>query len=217
MSKVLNLDQSGPDWHKWRADGLGGSDACAVMGDVGWTSPDELMEIKLGFRHVQANEAMERGKRLEPDARALYQSVTGNLVRPVCVQHDEYPWLRASLDGLSLDEKLVLEIKCPLNPSNHRKTFRGHYPAYYKAQLQHQLLVTGAEVLHYWSYYPDDGQFAPERQYRLVEVHPDREYQKKLFRRERAFWERLKKMRQVDLLRPVLQREFPAKFGVTVG
>jgi predicted phage-related endonuclease len=56
--KIIHLEQAGPDWHRWRSQGIGGSDACAVMGDVAWTSPDELAAAKRTGQIEPENEAM---------------------------------------------------------------------------------------------------------------------------------------------------------------
>jgi putative phage-type endonuclease len=193
--KIIRLKQTSPRWHKWRAKGIGGSDASAVMGESGWTSPDELLAEKLGLRTVEENERMARGRRLEPEARARYCREYGIKMTPVCVSHDEYPWLRASLDGWNDEHRLVLEIKCP-GYWTHVKALRGYVPDYYTAQVQHQLLVTGADRLHYASYFPDTDDsgrsFPDECQLAVVEVRPDPVYQDRLLEAERAFVERQK-------------------------
>jgi len=185
--KKVELEQSGPEWHQWRSGGIGGSDAGVLMGTNPWMNEDQLTESKEGRLVVAENERMARGKRLEPIAREKYTEVTGIHVRPVCVVHDKVPWLRASLDGLSEDNQIVLEIKCPSNYA-HKKALWGRIPDYYTAQVQHQLLVTGCPLLHYWSY-TDDEYFPKDSRHALVVVHPDFEYQEKLFYRE---WEYIK-------------------------
>jgi putative phage-type endonuclease len=188
--KIVTLPQEGPEWHRWRSGGLGGSDAPIIAGDVGWTTPEELLRAKLAGETAEETEAMRRGKRLEPLARQLYELLAGRKMTPCCVVHDDYPWLRASLDGLSDDWQLVLEIKCPRSDGPHRTALAGAVPAYYRAQLQHQLLVTGAPLLHYWSY-TDSVTFAPDDRVALVEVLPDREYQEWLFKKEQEFMQSL--------------------------
>lgn len=169
--------------------GIGGSDAPAILNESPFTSSDELMDIKTGKKTVVENYRMRRGKKLEPEARVKYMEITGIRSHPCCVVHDEYPWLRASLDGLSEDKQIVLEIKCPSNRT-HEKALQGHVPHYYYAQTQHQLLVTGCQILHYWSY-TDSGEFPEEERVALVKVSPDPEFMDRLFRREKAFWEQL--------------------------
>src|SRR5216683_4834839 len=80
--------------------------------------------------------------------------------------------MRASLDGLSFDGSTVLEIKCPMNVRDQTVAQQGSVPPQYYAQLQHQLEVSRATEVHYWSF---DGSAGT-----LIRVRPDREYQKRL-------------------------------------
>lgn len=187
--QILHLNQSGPDWLKWRQAGIGGSDAGVISGNYPYLSEEQL---KLSKREgnksvVKENYRMKRGKRLEPIARAKYQDLTGIRVRPICCVHDTYPWLRASLDGLSFDGKTALEIKCPSN-FNHETALSGYVPNHYIAQCQHILLVTGCPVLHYFSF-TDSEKFPVEQQFALVKVLPDQEYMDWLLDREKKWWE----------------------------
>jgi putative phage-type endonuclease len=203
--KKIDLNQAGPDWHRWRREGLGGSDVSALV-DGTYTSPDELLEIKLGLRTVAENDAMRRGKRLEPEARAKYIEVSGNEVVPMCAEHEEYPFMRASLDGLSSDGKLVLEIKCP-GYWPHRRALKGYVPSYYVAQVQHQLFVTGAERADYFSYRPDDEELRESDRWALIEVFPDPDYQRRLLKAAQRFWDKLQRLREGSVLQPVLLPE----------
>lgn len=194
--QVVNLEQRGPQWLKWRQEGIGGSDACVLMGDVNWSNPSQLMAQKLGIAENVDNERMKRGRELEPRARQLYELLTGRTMRPICVIHDKYPWLRASLDGISDDHQIVLEIKCP-SENAHRKALRGTYPYYYRAQLQHQLLITEAPTLHYWSF-TDSETFPLNQRFALVVVRPEPEYQAKLFKKAERFMKGLRSVEPAD-------------------
>jgi putative phage-type endonuclease len=116
---------------------------------------------------------------LEPKARAAYVHQTGVQVNTACVEHDVHSWMKASLDGISADGSLVLEIKCP-GHADHAVALSGRVPDKYLPQLQHLLAVTGALRCDYWSF---DGSRGV-----LIEVWPDPGYFELLFRREAAFW-----------------------------
>lgn len=192
--KILNLSQSGSDWLQWRQGGLGGSDAGIVTGSCPFVTEEQLKlsksEVGGNRKVIKENSRMKRGKRLEPLARVKYMELTGIRVRPVCVVHKEHEWLRASLDGLSYPPGpfTVLEIKCPSN-FTHETALSGSVPSHYIAQCQHELLVTGAPVLHYFSY-TDSENFRPEERYALVKVAPDLEYMEWLFQTEKSWWEK---------------------------
>lgn len=186
------MPQQGELWEKWRQAGIGSSDAAPIMGVSLYCSRKELYARKKGMlaRSVP-NAAMERGHRLEAVARELYHQLRGVHTRPVQVIHDDYDWLRASLDGLSDDNTRIVELKA-IKAEHHAGALRGRIPEYIYPQLQHQLLVTGLTHLDYWSY-SESTKFPLADRVALVEVKPDREYQQRMFEQEREFWEDLTK------------------------
>lgn len=106
-------------------------------------------------------------------------------MEPLCLVHERLDWMRASLDGLSFDGSIVLEIKCPLNLRDRNAAAQGRVPSHYYSQLQHQLEVSGAEEAHYWSF---DGRVGC-----LVKIRPDRDHMKRLVDAEGEFWRRVEK------------------------
>jgi hypothetical protein len=53
---------------------------------------------------------MLHGTRLEAAARVAYEQLTGNVMQPLVLVEGDYS---ASLDGITLNGGLILEIKCP--------------------------------------------------------------------------------------------------------
>ena len=122
------------------------------MGLSPWQKEGELLLLKTGQKTERpANDAMERGKRLEPVARQAYVEHSGIGVEPLCVQSRQHAWMRASLDGLSADGHHVVEIKCP-GEKDHSLAASGIVPGKYYPQLQHILAVTGLAEIFYWSF-----------------------------------------------------------------
>ena len=179
----LDFDQSTDEWLSWRRGGIGASDAPVVMGLSPWQKDSELLLLKTGQQAERpANDAMQRGKRLEPVARLAYVQHTGIAVEPVCVQSREHPWMRASLDGLSADGRHVVEIKCP-GEKDHRLAACGRVPEKYFPQLQHILAVTGLGAIGYWSFRFDHTV--------LLTVERDEAFIADLLEKEIAFWARV--------------------------
>jgi putative phage-type endonuclease len=173
MPRIERLQQNTPEWHRWRQQGLGASDAPVIMGEAAFKTPRMLWSIKTGrAQEDAAGPAARRGRELERCARRAYEREVGIQMEPLCLVHDQLEWMRASLDGLSFDGSTVLEIKCPMKARDQSAAQQGSVPPQYYAQLQHELEVSRAEEVHYWSFDGSNG--------RLVRVRPDHEYQKRL-------------------------------------
>jgi putative phage-type endonuclease len=180
----VELKQGSRDWLEWRREGIGASDAAVIMGENPWKDADELLMQKCDPAYsFPANKAMIRGTKLEPAARRAYSKLTGRDVRSVCLQSSRYPWMRASLDGLSACGRHAVEIKCGASAYNTTATSKSP-PSYYYAQLQHTLAVTGLDGLDFCCYWPG----MPEI---VLRVQRDNEYILRLLEAEALFWQRV--------------------------
>ncbi len=187
--RIVEVKQGSKEWREWRGKGLGASDMPALMGDSPWTSPFELWLQKTGLAvreepNAYQLSAMQRGNDLEPTVRKMFEKKMGKKFPANAGMHDEYDFIRASFDGLSEDNE-VLEIKCP-NKVDHEKAVKGKVPSKYWAQVQTQLLISGAKTAHYVSW---DGK--SKSLDGCVVVLPDREYQLKLVDCAIDFWKRV--------------------------
>ena len=161
---------------------MGAADAPVIMGVSPWKTKYQLWLEKTAETcsdNKSGNWATQRGHDLEPRARAQYELETGITAPATLAEHATYPFLRASLDGYSVESKLVLEIKCP-GKDDHELALKNQVPDKYYPQIQHQLLVTGAEMAHYYSFDGTKGV--------LVRVPPDREYCTHLLAELLSFW-----------------------------
>ena len=184
MPRIERLHQNTREWQQWRRAGIGSSDAPVVMGDSRFKTPRMLWSIKTGkAQEGRESPAARRGRQLEQSARSAYETQTGIQMEPMCLVHQRWDWMRASLDGFSFDGAVVLEIKCPWNTRDQVTVREGKIPVHHYAQLQHQLEVSEAREAHYWSF---DGASGI-----LVRVEPDREYIARLVEAEAGFWRRV--------------------------
>ncbi len=178
--KKIELEQGSPEWLSWRKTVITATEASIIMGNNPWNTPYSCWQRKLGLiEEKKSNDAMERGKRLEPEARDNFGYRYEMIMTPLVVESSEIDFLGASLDGLSDCGKYVLEIKCG-GSKLHDMAGRGEIPAYYRDQMQHQLLVTGAEKAFYYSYNGLVGI--------CIEVLPDPEWVKLFMPKAREFW-----------------------------
>lgn len=177
---MVKLEQGTPDWLAWRFEGIGASDAPAIMGQNPWKSRAKLMREKRERRIVKMNAAMLRGSQLEPEARQSYENKFGKAVPPACLQSARHSWMRASVDGLTPCGSTVIEIKCG-EGAYWQSSVTGEVPSYYMGQLQHILFVTGLSSIDYWCYLPS----RPEIH---IQVSRDETYIEKMIEAEKLFW-----------------------------
>jgi putative phage-type endonuclease len=178
---IVNLQQGTAEWLEWRHSGIGASDASTIMGENRFKSATQLLQEKHGpAQDYGQNVAMARGTELEPEARRLYVAKTGREVRPACLQSTRYDWLRASLDGLTINHDAVVEIKCGQSAYRTASQTRS-VPDYYYGQMQHILAVTGLDSLDFWCYWPGYPAL-------LIPVPRNVAYIERLLNRELEFW-----------------------------
>ncbi len=100
------------------------------------------------------NAVMIRGMELEPEAKNMYELVTGNAVQDVgfCMADGDYKY-GSSPDGL-VGEDGNFELKCPVMATHVGYLLKNKLPTDYFQQVQGSLLVTGREWCDFVSYYP---------------------------------------------------------------
>ncbi len=160
---------------------IGASDAAAIMGVSPWDTKKTLWETKMGLRPPkEMTYAMQRGIEAEPKARAWLEKETKFFFAPCRIFHEKYPWMMASMDGMTKLGKYSVEIKCP-GQMDHLDARAGRVPPKYYPQLQHQMLVTGHKSMYYLSWVETDPI--------LILVEADEEYQKNLLAEEEKFYQ----------------------------
>lgn len=185
MNKRLNLNQGSTEWHRHRTVHANASEAPVVMGVSPW-EPDtwfKLWQFKTGRAAPLHSEAphLQRGRDLEGEARHAYEKHAGTVMQPVVMQKSDL--MSASLDGISYEGDVILEIKCPtegVNSQAWQQVVEGEIPHHYYWQLQHQLYVSGARRAHLWLFDGSDGL--------LTEIRPDNKQQRVLLRTWKEFW-----------------------------
>jgi len=182
------MKQNTDQWLNWRR--IGSSDAPIIMGVSPYQTPYQLWENKTLGKEVKSTWSMERGKQLEESARQCFEKKMGVFVRPACFDSKTHSFMTASVDGIDLDQKVLVEIKC-LGKENHALAKKGKVPEHYMPQLQHQLEVLGLNGMYYFSFDGQDGV--------IVEVARDDKYVSELVKKEGNFWECLNSMTAPEL------------------
>lgn len=153
--RILNLKQGSAAWVEFRRSSLGATSASTIMNCNPWkTTVDLYDEMVLGQVCV-LNDAMKRGMELEEEARKWSEVRLQMSLFPVTASHEFLPYMHASFDGLSIDEEVLIEIKCP-GEKTHHMACQGNIPEYYKWQMQHQMEVANLNHMFYVSYRSHD-------------------------------------------------------------
>jgi putative phage-type endonuclease len=195
MSAVLKLVQGTPEWHRHRAQFRNASESAAVMGLNPWQTPYQLWLVRTGRLDVPVTAPMQHGTQMEPNARAAYEEQTGSVMQPLVLTEGDYS---ASLDGITLDGGLIVEIKCPYKGQASalwQAVSVGEVPEHYRIQVQHQMMVSGAAAAHLWVFDGSTGL--------LVEIQRDEACMEAI----KAAWEGFQVYLDTDTPPPLTDRD----------
>lgn len=139
------LQPGSPAWLRT----MSASKIAAVAGLSPYESRFSLWHRMAGHLADEQTDAHRRGHYLEPAIRNWFAdqhpewavTLTGTWA------HECAPWMTASPDGL-VDGAELLEIKTAADPDGWGKPGTDEIPVGYRAQVQWQLLVTGAKRCH---------------------------------------------------------------------
>lgn len=138
-------------WLEARRSGIGGSDAPAILGVSKWSTPYRVWQEKRGeLVETPENWSMIWGTQMEPRLRQFYSDATGrDVLMPETphhiIRHPKYPFMIATPDGGTADERLV-EIKTSKSKDGWGEPGTDAIPQAYAIQVQHYMCVTGFRV-----------------------------------------------------------------------
>jgi putative phage-type endonuclease len=189
--KIVSVKQNGKEWRQWRGLGIGASDIAAIMGESPYMSPFVYWLDKTGIRARPApNEyqlaAMKRGQELEPVVREMFEKKMGRKFEALSAEHAEHDFIRCSFDGINMEARAIIEIKCP-GKEAHAQALKGKVPKYYYPQVQQQLLVAG-DIIDQCHYISWDG---VSKDYTEVIVKHDPAFQARIIEAASDMWKRI--------------------------
>lgn len=216
---VITSDE---EWHRARLQGIGGSEAAAIIGKSPWCSNVELWRRKTGRAtapDISDNAAVKYGHDAEPLIRELfaldyadtYETSYGGAFD--MVRHPEHPFIFATLDGRLVERSTgrrgVLEIKTTTitRSMQREKWWKDNAPCVpdqYYIQCAHQLIASGFDfaVLHAQLKYEYGDDVRTERRSYFIErdeIADDLEY---LLAEEIKFWRLVQEDRPPDFILP---------------
>lgn len=203
--QIVNILPNTDEWLEWReGPEVSASEAAIVMNVSDYMTPLQLYRQKMKLvapEDLSKNPYVKYGVKNEKNARRAAEiALGGDPLIPLCGVSDEYPFMRASFDGVD-SAGIPTELKCP-SPGNFSEVCdRGvnsePYQRYWP-QVQHQILV--ANATHGWLVFWQVN--SPPQVFR---IERDDEYLVKLVETCRRFHEGL--LNQVPPA-PDLKRDF---------
>ena len=149
MYTTLKHQQGSAGWHAARAQHFCASEAAAAMGVSKYTTRDQLLRQKATGITGEVGAAKQRifdaGHEAEALARPIAEGIADTEFYPVVAAREvEGMALLASFDGIDLMDEVIWENKL-LNQSLVQQVQACDLEPHYWAQLEHQLLVSGAK------------------------------------------------------------------------
>jgi len=189
VQKLLSAaydEQRSQEWFQLRGNLLTASDAAAALDLNFFKSSESLLIEKCGFKKNFTNANIERGIRLEPIVRDMYDEQYQKKSHEIgLIVHPVHKWLGGSADGITEDGYLI-EIKCPNKISPK-------VPVYYLPQIQILMEITELEICHFIQYHE------PTETLKVIEVPRDREWFAAHLPKMKAFWDRVLEKRKNGL------------------
>jgi len=191
---VFTKGMTKEQWLLERRNGIGGSDAGAVMGLNKWSSPLTVYLDKKGLNHFDGNDATERGSWLEEPIREKAKEALGVMIEecPYMFTSATHPFMSANIDGLVYiqEEKEINGISLSgLGGHEIKTTQRGddfsehEIPDSYFAQVQHYMAVLDLPWFILSAYCIDRHEF------RHYVIQRDVAFISRLIEAEKDFWE----------------------------
>lgn len=171
--ETIAIAQGSPEWLAHRAKHFNASDAAAMLGLSPYKTRRQLLaETHTGITpevDAATQKRFNNGHRLEALARPLAEEIVGEPLYPVTGVNG---WYSASFDGLTLDESTGFEHKA-LN-AELRSVFAADapLPMHYRAQMEHQFLVSGATRILFMASDFDASGALVEEHHRWIEPDP---------------------------------------------
>lgn len=153
--EILTLAQGSAAWHQHRATVYNASDAPVMLGISPYKSRAELVRERATGISPDVTPEQQRifdsGHAVEALARPLAEHVIGDDLSPCVGKSGKYS---ASLDGITFDCATAWECKTlnaslreamPYPNQIHDADFGARLPEHYRAQMEHQAMVSGCE------------------------------------------------------------------------
>lgn len=192
-----------------------------------YQTPFNLLEEKIEKKFpFFCNKFTEHGNRYEQVAINNYVKNTGNKVDSIQTnaKHPEYEWITGRCDGIiikgdtkkvkkrkisevyeinediSVKEKRIIEIKCPLKKNRSEPLTLENIPKYYWSQCQVYMNMFDCDKTHYVEFYIEPNASETSGILHYIEIERDYEWWEKSLPRIKSFYEEIKKYHELGSL-----------------
>lgn len=180
-------------WLAYRRQGIGGSDAAAVLGISPFRTAVDLYYDKLN-RPIEDDGsnwvALEVGTLLEDLVARIFAQKTGLKVyqRKCMFQHPDHPWMLADLDYLvEMPDGSTAILECKTTNYNARDKWeydgKPIVPVYYEVQGRHYMAVMDLNRVYFCCLYGNN-----EDEVIIRHIDRDADYESELIFLEQDFW-----------------------------
>lgn len=153
--KILDVTQGSPEWAAIRASHFCASEASAMLGcNIHGITRNDLLRMKATgdereFSDWMRKHVLDKGHEIEAATRTSAEYQIGDELFPATItdEVDGLPLL-ASFDGLTMSGEIAWECKT-LNADLSDQIDRNELHPHYWAQLEQQLLVSGAQKVYF--------------------------------------------------------------------
>lgn len=159
--KIIDCEQGSEEWFKIRLGKITGSDFSKILTSTGKRSKqsEEIINKKVAELitgesvNSYKSDAMQRGNDLEDEALEFINFATGYKFKKVGFidSEDGYGF---SPDAIDVDNKIGLELKCPLPHTHIKYLLSNIVPSEYLPQVHGGMLVSGYNKWIFCSYHP---------------------------------------------------------------
>lgn len=194
MILSLATYKSYPDRDAWleaRKEGIGGSEAAAVLGISPWVSPLTLYLRKLNLMPEQeSSERMQWGLDLEDAVALYYERETGRKLyspKPYTIfQSQKHPFMQCTIDKLieQFDERGPGLVQIKTAGPGLLAEWQEEVPLYYQVQIQHEMAVMGYKWGSFAVFFGDFKGL-------IVDVELNDRFVEILVEKEEEFWQRI--------------------------
>lgn len=164
MIARYDIEQHSEEWHKVRYRKIGGTLSKGLFVKSDTLLEDILSELVEDFDLQESFQSydMIRGEELEPEARKALNAYLGIELKEVgWLQCEENELLGISPDGITEDETISAEIKCPAAKKHLKTVLSGEIPSDNIHQCLHYFTVNPKLEAHYFCSYRPENKYKP--------------------------------------------------------